>query len=67
MVCSCTMSPNFVWLQIVFRSSVNETTLFFFLLALLKIAGSKIFILKSNKLNDRKIKQLLNSVIQKIS
>ena len=27
MVCSCAMSSNFVWLQIIFCSCVNETTL----------------------------------------
>ena len=30
MVCLCAMSSNCVWLQIIFCSCVNETTIFFF-------------------------------------
>ena len=68
MVCSCAMSFNCFWLQILFCSSVNETALFSFLRSLLRGNGRslrfpKIFLKK--KLGDRIIKQLLNSVIAK--
>ena len=53
MVCSCTMSSNFVSLQIIFCSCVNETTLFSFLRSLLRENGRslrfpKIFLTKTN-------------------
>ena len=68
MVCSCAMSFNCFWLQILFCSSVNETALFPFLRSLLRENGkslcfSKIFL--KNKLGDGMMKQLLNSVIAK--
>ena len=48
MVCSCAMSSNCAWLQIIFCPCVNETTLFSFLRSLLRENGSfpKIFIKK---------------------
>ena len=57
-----------IWLQILFCSCVNETTLFLFLPSLLRENGRslrfpKIFLKK--KLGDGMIKQLLNSVIAK--
>ena len=69
MDCSCAMSSNFVWLQIIFRLCVNETTLSSLLRSLLSENGRlfrfpKIF-LKKNKHGDRMIKQLSNSVIAK--
>ena len=69
MVCSCAMPSNCVWLQIIFCSCVKETVLFAFLRSLLPENGRllrfpRIFI-KKNKLGDRMIKQLLNSVIAK--
>ena len=69
MVCSCAMPSNCVWLQIIFCTCVKETVLFSFLRSLLRENGRslrfpRIFI-KKNKLGDRKIKQLLNSVIAK--
>ena len=69
MVCSCAMPSNSVWLQIIFCSCVKETVLFSFLRSLLRENGrslrfSRTFI-KKNKLGDRMIKQLLNSVIAK--
>ena len=69
MVCSCAMPSNSVWLQIIFCSCVKETVLFSFLRSLLRENGRsprfpRIFI-KKNKLSDRMIKQLLNSVIAK--
>ena len=73
MVCSCAMPSNcvwlFVWLQIIFCTCVKETVLFSFLRSLLCENGrslrfSRTFI-KKNKLGDRMIKQLLNSVIAK--
>ena len=56
------------WLQILFCSCVNETTLFSCLRSLLPEKGRlprfpKIF--PKNKFSDRRIKQLLNSVIAK--
>ena len=69
MVCSCAMPFKCFWLQIRFYSGVNETTLFSFLRSLLvKMADrfvSRRYSLKKNKLGDRMIKQLLNSVIAK--
>ena len=58
-----------VWLQIIFCSCVKETVLFSVLRSLLRENGRslrfpRIFI-KKNKLGDRMIKQLLNSVIAK--
>ena len=69
MVCSCAMPSNCVWLQIIFCTCVKETVLFSFLRSLLRENGRslrfpRIFI-KKNKLGDRMIKQLLNSVIAK--
>ena len=73
MVCSCAMQSNSVWLsvwlQIIFCSCVKETVLFSVLRSLLRENGRslrfpRIFI-KKNKLGDRMIKQLLNSVIAK--
>ena len=52
MVCSCTMTSNSVWLQIIFCSCVKETVLFSFLRPLLHD-------------KTRMIRQLLNSVIAK--
>ena len=69
MVYSCTMSSNCVWLsvwlQIIFCSCVNETTLFSLLRSLLCKHGRSLRFPKrlKNKLGDRMIKQLLNSVI----
>ena len=69
MVCSCVMSPNFVCLQIIFCSCENETTPFSFLQSLLRekwqIASLPDNIPLKNKLDERMIKQLLNSVIAK--
>ena len=69
MDCLCAMSSNCVWLQIIFRLCVNETTLSSLLRSLLSENGRlfrfpKIF-LKKNKHGDRMIKQLSNSVIAK--
>ena len=71
MVCSCSLSSNCVWLQIIFCSCINETTLFSFFASLLLANGrsicfSKKFI-KKNKLSDQTIKKLLNSSYHKIS
>ena len=63
MVCSCAMSSNFVWLQIIFCSCVNETTLFYLLRFLLSENGR----LLPKILCDRMKKQLLNSVDAKYS
>ena len=68
MVCSCALSSNFVWLQILFCSCINETTLFSFCdRSCVKMADRftcRRYSLR-NKLGDRMIKQLLNSVIAK--
>ena len=69
MVCSCAMPSNCVWLQIIFCTCVKETVLFSFLRSLLRENGRslrfpRIFI-KKNKLGDRMIQQLWNSVIAK--
>ena len=69
MVCSCAMSSNSVWLQIIFCTCVKETVVSSFLRSLLRNFGRslrfpRIFI-KKNKLGDQMIKQLLNSVIAK--
>ena len=53
-----------VWLQIIFYSCVNETTRDTFLREKRQIASLPEDILK-NKLGDRMIKQLVNSVITK--
>ena len=70
MVCSCTMSSNCVWLcvwlQIIFCSCVNETTLLFFLRSLLRENGRSlrfpnIFIKKQTWWsNDKTIFRLSN-------
>ena len=65
MVCSCAMSSNFVWLQIIFCSCVNETTLFSLLQSLLSENGRLLRFPKI--LCDRMKKQLLNSVVAKYS
>ena len=57
MVCSCAMSSNYawlVWLQIIFCSCENETTLFSFLRSLLRENGSfpNIFIVIYQKTNS---------------
>ena len=64
MVCSCAMSFNCFWLQILFCSCVNETTLFSVLRSLLHENGRSLRFPKIF-LGDRMIKQLLNSVIAK--
>ena len=61
-------STNWVWLQIIFCLCVHEATLFSFFRSLLRKNGrslrlTEIFI--KNKLGDRMMKQLLNSVIAK--
>ena len=64
MVCSCAMSFNCFWLQILFCSCVNETTLFSFLRSLLRENGRslrflKIFLKKQTRwLNDKTIIEL---------
>ena len=70
MVCSCTMSFNCFWLQILFCSCVNETTLFSFLRLLLHENGRllcflKIFLKKQTQWSNDKTILLLNSVIAK--
>ena len=54
MVCSCAMSPNCVWLQIIFCSCISETMLFSFLRSLLHGNDSfpKIFIKKTKLVNE---------------
>ena len=58
-----------VWLQIIFCSCVNETTLSYILRSFLsekrQIASLPEDVHEKNKLGDRMIKQLLNSVIAK--
>ena len=71
MVCSCSVSSNCVWLQIIFCSCINKTALFSFFVSLLlensrSLCFSKKFINK-HKLSDRTIKKLLNSSYHKIS
>ena len=74
-VCSCAVSFNCFWLQILFCSCVNETTLapcsFMWCPSVITsgrqralTAFRRNYLLK-NKLSDRMIKQLLNSVIAK--
>ena len=64
MVCSCTMSFNCFWLQILFCSCINETTLFSFLRSLLYENGRslrflKIFLKKQTRWsNDKTIIEL---------
>ena len=67
--CSCAMSSNCVWVQIIFFSCVKESTLFSFLRSLLRANGRslhlpKIFIKKQTRWSNDKT-QLLNSVIAK--
>ena len=64
MVCSCALSSNCVWLQIIFCSCVNETTRDTFSRQKRHISSLPEDILK-NKLGDRMIKQLVNSVTTK--
>ena len=64
MVCSCALSSNCVWLQIIFCSCVNETTRDTFSRQKRHISSLLEDILK-NKLGDRMIKQLVNSVTTK--
>ena len=71
MVCSCSLSSNCVWLQIIFCSRLNESALFSFFASLLLANGrsicfSKKFI-KKTKLSDQAMKKLLNSSYHKIS
>ena len=59
MVCSCEMSFNCFWLQILFCSCANETTLFSFLRSLLRANGrslhfSKIFLKKQTRWSNDK-------------
>ena len=61
MVCSCSVSSNCVWLQIILCSCINETALFCFFASLLLENGrslcfSKKFI-KKHKLSDQTIKE----------
>ena len=68
MVCSCAMSSDCVWLQIIFCSYINETMLFSFFAITLAwkcrlLRFPKIFV--KNKLGNQMIKQFLNSVIVK--
>ena len=61
MVCSCSVSSNCVWLQIILCSCINETALFCFFASLLLENGrslcfSKKFI-KKHKLSDQTIKK----------
>ena len=68
MVRSCAMLSNCVWLQIIFCSCINETTLFSFFAITLAwkcrlLRFPKIFV--KNKLGNQMIKQFLNSVILK--
>ena len=67
--CSCAMSSNCVWVQIIFFSCVKESTLFSFLRSLLLANGRslhlpKIFIKKQTRWSNDKT-QFLNSVIAK--
>ena len=66
MVCSGAMSSSCVWLQILFCSCVNESTLFSFLLSLLPENGSfpKIFIKKQARwLNGKTIIRNSQSIL----
>ena len=64
MVCSCAMSSNCIWLQIIFCSCVNERTLSPSCdRSCVKMAPSPRYLISKNKLGDWIIKQLLNSVI----
>ena len=63
MVCSCSVSSNCVWLQIILCSCINETALFCFFASLLLENGrslcfSKKFI-KKHKLSDQTIKKII--------
>ena len=59
------LEPTYcVWVQVIFCSCVNETTLFSFLRSLLHENGRSLRWPK-NKLGDRIIRQLLTSVITK--
>ena len=69
-VCSWALSSNFVWLQIIFCSCVNETTLFSFLRSLLcendrSLHFPKIFLIK-NKRGDRMITHYWTRLSQNI-
>ena len=59
------MSSNCVWLQKIFCWCVNETTLFSFVRSLLRENCRSLRKESKNKLGDRMIKQLLNSVTAK--
>ena len=68
MVCSCAMSFNCFWLQILFCSCANEHAFVLLAMALAwkwQIASLPEDIPLKNKLSDRMIKRLLNSVIAK--
>ena len=69
MVCSCAMSLNYFWLQILFCLCVNETTLFSYLRSRLRENDADCFASRrysvKNKLGGRMIKQSLNSVMAK--
>ena len=58
-----------VWLQVIFCTCVKETVFFSFLRSLLRENGRSLrfptIFIKKNKLGDRMIKKLLNSVIAK--
>ena len=64
MVCSCAISSNCVWMQIIFRSCIKETALFSFLWSLLRENGRllcflRIFITKKTRWsNDKRIIEL---------
>ena len=61
-------STNWVWLQIIFCLCVHEATLFSFFRSLLRENGRSLRLKKmfiKNKLGDRMMKPLLNSVIAK--
>ena len=64
MVWSCALSSNCVWLQIIFCLCLNETTRDTFSREKRHISSLPEDILK-NKLGDRMIKQLVNSVTTK--
>ena len=71
MVCSCAVSSNFVWLQIIFCSCVTETTLFSFLRSLLRendrsLHFPKIF-LKKNQTRWSNDKTIIELGYRKIS
>ena len=55
MVCSCAMSSNCVWLQIIFFSCVSEITLFSFLRSLFRKNGRfpKVFLKKQTQMEEQ--------------